>query len=257
MNHEELKKYVESNLKVNSTDIFSFNYNNQKYWLKKARETQSSFTHKLYYKLFPFEVLLPVKYKTAEESIVFETTKIESFKQMGICTPNIALKTKEYFVLEDCGKNVNSYIRKRDISKDTMRYFIDKLIDTLVLIHNNNQFHGGAQARNFIYNNGTIYVIDLEDSFENDIDLKLLQFRDLVLLLLSFTKTRASFDFDYKYVIDTYVQKSKNKDFEHRLYLMSKKLSWLISVSDLKVVNRFLGRDVKGFFNFLKALQSL
>lgn len=257
MNLEEFKKYLEKLLKDNQNEIFSFDYKGNKYWLKRARETQSSLSHKIYYKLFPFEVLLPVEAKTAKESLRFETSKIEHFQSLGIKTPQIVLKTDDYFVLEDCGKMVNSYIRKRDITKENMYYFVDKLVDTLVLIHNNNQFHGGAQARNFIYKDEELYVIDLEDSFDRSIDLKLLQYRDLILLLLSFTKTRSSFEFDYHYVIETYIEKSQNFTFKQRLQSLGNKLSWLINLSEIKFINKMLGRDVKGFFKLLKSLKNL
>lgn len=257
MNLSKFQKHVTNTLIENQNEVFSFNYDNKKYWLKKARATHSTIAHKIYYKLFPFEVLLPVKEKTAVESIRFEIDKIKYFKKIGLNTPNIILHTENYFVLEDCGKMVNSYIRKRDITQEKMTYFIDKLVDTLVLIHNNGEFHGGAQARNFLYNNGKIFVIDLEDSFDNNIDLKLLQFRDLFLLLLSFTKTRSSFEFNYKYVIESYIAKSNNNDFKQRFISLGSKLSWLISLSEIKIINKFLGRDVKGFFKLLKSIKSL
>lgn len=252
-----LEDFVTDLLQNNKDEIFPFEYEGKKYWLKKARATTSSFSHKIYYKLFPFEILLPVEQKSALKALQFETTKIDHFKALGIKTPKIVLKTDQYFVLEDCGKMVNSYIRKRDISKEKMQYFVDKLIDTLVLIHNSGEYHGGAQARNFIYKDGDIYAIDLEDSFDNTIDLKLLQFRDLVLLLLSFTKTRSSFEFDYKYAIDSYIEKSNNHDFKKRLIELGDKLSWLLRISEIKIINKLLGRDVKGFFKFLKSLKSI
>ncbi len=46
---------------------------------------------------------------------------------------------------------VNSYIRKRDISKEKMYYYIDLMLENLALIHNNHEYHGGPQARNFLY----------------------------------------------------------------------------------------------------------
>jgi tRNA A-37 threonylcarbamoyl transferase component Bud32 len=257
MNMEVFKKYVSDILKNNQDEIFLFEYENKKYWLKKARATESTVSHKIYYKFFPFEILLPVEKKSPQESLSFETNKIEHFKTLGIKTPNIVLKTDEYFILEDCGKMVNSYIRRRDITQERMRYFVDKLIDTLVTIHSNNEYHGGAQARNFIYKDGEVFVIDLEDSFGTDIDLKLLQFRDLMLLLLSFTKTRSSFEFDYKYVIERYIEKSYNYDFKKRLITFGNKFSWLIRLSEINILNKMLGRDVKGFFKLLKSLKSL
>lgn len=250
---KEIKKLVKSN----ENEIFSCEYENKKVWVKKARATTSSYLHKFYYKLFPFEILLPVENKSSKQTVFFETNKLIKFKELGIQTPEIIGRNEDFFVLEDCGKNVNSYIRKRDISKDKMYYFIDKLLVELSKIHNKNEFHGGAQARNFTYRDGIISVIDLEDSFSSDVDIKLLQFRDLVLFLLSLTKTRANYELDFRYIIDKYVELSKNDDFIQRLNLMARKVSFLIYLSEINFINKLLGRDVKIFFKFFRILKDL
>ncbi|AXH15537.1 hypothetical protein AMYT_1969 [Malaciobacter mytili LMG 24559] len=254
MNFEDF--VIEENSK-NSSEIIPIIFKDKKYWIKKARATFSSKLHKFYYSLFPFEVLLPVKNKTAKEAMTFETLKIERFKEYGVNTPQVVFKNEDFFVLEDCGKTVNSYIRKRDITKEKMYYFIDNLLIELSKIHNNNDFHGGAQARNFTYYEGKIFTIDLEDSFEDNIDLKLLQFRDFLLLLLSFTKTRASFQLDYRYIIDKYISLTNNNDFKNRLIKLANKISFLIFLSDIKLINKLLGRDVKSFFKLFKLLKNL
>ncbi len=241
----------------NSNEIIPIFYENKKYWIKKARATTSSKLHKFCYIFFPFEILLPVKNKTSKEAILYETSKIEKLKKYKVNTPQIVFKNEDFFILEDCGKTINSYIRKKEITKEKMYYFIDKLIIELSKIHNNNDFHGGAQARNFTYKDGKVFVIDLEDSFESNVDLKLLQFRDLLLLLSSFTKTKANFELDYKYIIDKYISLTNNYNFKNRLKKLASKISFLIFLSNIKFVNNFLGKDVKSFFklfNFFKNL---
>ncbi|WP_072682442.1 kinase [Arcobacter sp. LA11] len=239
-------------------EIFSFEYESKKYWLKKARATKSFFSHKLFYKIFPIEVLLPVEEKSNNESIKFETTKIKSLKDKGVNTPNISYQNDNFFVLEDCGKTANSNIRKKDISKNTMYYFIDKLLLEISKIHNLNEFHGGAQARNFTYKDEKIFVIDLEDSFDKSIELKVLQLRDLILFLLSLTKTRASFDVDYEYVINKYIELCPmNRDFKIKLKELSQKISFLITISQISFVNKIIGRDGQGFFKLFLILKNL
>ena len=247
---------IEENRK-NSDEIFYVTYNEKKYWIKKARETKSLLSHRFFYFLTKFEVLLPVENKTDKEALVYETTKIEKFQDLGINTPNIIYKEENFFVLEDCGKTINSYIRKRDITKEKMYFYIDNIIEALAKIHNLKQFHGGAQARNFTFKDDKIYALDLEDSFSKQVDLELLQFRDFLLLLLSFTKTRASFELDYDYIIDKYI-KFTNKDiFKQRLKNLANRFSFLIYLSDIKIINKLIGRDGKIFFKFLKNLQNL
>lgn len=241
-----------------SMDVQSIIIDDQKVWIKKARATQSSKLHKFYYFLFRLEILLPVKEKTEIEALDFEVNKIKHFKLLGINTPDILLETKEYFVLKDAGKMVNSYIRKRDITKERMYYYIDKVIDVLAQIHNSNLYHGGAQFRNFTYLDGKVYVIDLEDSFEDQVDLKTLQFRDFFLMLLSLTKTRAtSFDLDFTYAIHKYINETNNIEFKQRLQNMANKISWIIAISEWKIMQKIMGRDVKGFFRLMREIQEL
>ena len=254
---KEYENILKNEIKKNASEIFSSRYKGKKVWVKKARATLSSKAHHIYYKIFPLKILLAVQNKNTKETILYETNKLNKFRSLGINTPKIIGRNEDFFVLEDCGNNINSYIRKRDITKEQMYYFINKLISHLANIHNCGEFHGGAQARNFTYKDARIFSIDLEESFNEDIDLKILQFRDFVLFLLSLTKTRASFELDFQYIINTYINLSNNYDFINRLKSMSKKISFLTSLSEVNFINKFLGRDVKIFFKLFNILQDL
>ena len=254
---KEYENILKNEIKENKNEIFSSRYKEKKVWVKKARATSSLKSHRIYYKIFPIEILLEVEKKNARQTILHETNKLNKFRTLGINTPKVLGRNEDFFVLEDCGKNINSYIRKRDITKEQMYYFINKLISHLANIHNCGEFHGGAQARNFTYKNARIFSIDLEESFNENIDLKILQFRDFVLFLLSLTKTRASFELDFKYIIYKYINLSNNHGFINKLQLMSKKMFFLTSLSEVNFINKFLGRDVKIFFKLFKILKDL
>lgn len=254
----EFESLVYTLNKQRKEEIFSFEFNNKKFWLKKARATKSNFVHKLFYKLFSIEVSLPVEEKTAEDSLEFEVNKILRLKERGIRTPNIKIKNKYFFVLEDSGRMVNSYIRDRVINKEKMYYYIDLMLEELALIHNNHEYHGGPQARNFLYKDGKITAIDFEDSFDKNIDLVVLQFRDLILFLLSLTKTRASFDVDYEYVIKKYSKLvPQNKDFGIKLKVLANKISFFIWLSQNYFLKKIIGRDGQGFFKLFLVLKDL
>ena len=256
-NNLNLQDTIIKNINSNNDEICSIEFEDKRYWIKKARETKSSLTHMFYYSIFSFDILLPVKNKTAQESIEHETSKLRRFKSLDLSVPEIIFQDENNFVLEDCGKTVNSYIRKRDITKEKMYYFIYKVIDELSKIHNLNEYHGGAQCRNFTYRDGAVSIIDLEDSFDESIDIKTLQFRDFVLFLLSLTKTRASFELDYKIIINQYISLTKNNDFMDRLKQLANKLSFLIKLSEIKFINTILGSDIKSLFRLFKIFQTL
>ncbi|GAB1464772.1 hypothetical protein MASR2M54_02720 [Aliarcobacter cryaerophilus] len=55
------------------------------------------------------------------------------------------------------------------------------MILVLSKIHNFSQFHGGSQLRNFTFKDDKVFVLDFEESFETDVDIKTLQYRDFLL----------------------------------------------------------------------------
>ncbi len=253
---KELESIAKKESDLTNKEVFFLNYNNKKIWIKKATTTISSNLHKFYYKLFPFEILLPVSQKNKEESILHETNKLIRFKTYGINTPDVLGVNSKFFAIEDCDVNIYEIIKRCD-SKEKADFLIDKIIETLALIHNNNEYHGGAQCRNFTYYNDKVYVIDLEDSFDDNIDLKLLQFRDLLLLLLSFTKRNINYSIDYENIINKYIGLTNNKDFVIRFIKLANKLSFLMKLSKIEFINNLLGKDVKGFFKLFEVLKNL
>ena len=256
-NNQDLTDFIKQEISLNDSEIFSIEFEDKKYWIKKARETKSSNAHKIFSFLFNIDVLLPVEYKSAQESIIYETSKIRKFKTYGLSLPNIIFQDENNFVLEDCGQAVYSYLRNPEITEEKIYYFIDKMIEQLSIIHNADEYHGGAQCRNFTYKDDNVYVIDFEESFNKDIDIKTLQFRDLLLFILSLTKHKASFELDYKMIITNYVKLTNNYDFIDRLKNLINKISFLISLSKIGFIHNAMGKDLKSFFRLIDILKTL
>ena len=84
---------------LNDNEIFSFNYKDEKYWLKKARETAPNKIQKFFYKFLPFELLIPPLVKNKKEALEFETSKIERFRKFEINVPKIPYKNEDFFHL--------------------------------------------------------------------------------------------------------------------------------------------------------------
>ena len=252
---KEFEQFVIKENSKNSNEIFAIDFQGHKYWVKKARKTSSNIFHKSCYKLMSYELLKPVLTKSPPEAILFETNKLISFKSNGLNVPDVIGSNENFFVLSDCGRNVYGYLKLIGTSKKEFYYYVDKYILELCKIHNANMFHGGAQSRNFTYLNGKIYAIDLEDSFDDTVDLKTLQFRDLLLLLLSMSKVN-NFE-NYKYIIELYINNTKNKDFIVKLKELSLKLKFLIQLNKTSWIHQLFPKDVKGFCKLLEELQKL
>ncbi len=264
-NNKDLIDFIKQEISLNNSEIFSIEFKDKKYWIKKARETKSSYAHKFFYKLFNIDVLLPVEYKSAKDAIKYETSKIKKLKTYGVNMPEVIYQDENNFTLEDCGQTVYSYIRKPDITEEKMYYFINKMIEQLSIVHNNNDFHGGAQCRNFTYKDNKVYIIDLEESFisqeqascDKDIDIKTLQFRDLILFILSLTKIKATFDLDYKKIINYYINLTSNNNFIDRIDKLINKISFLIYLSKKEFIFNMMGKDLKSFFKLIEILKTL
>ena len=251
-----LEEIAKKEVLLNDSEIFSIDFENKKYWLKKARPTKPNKIQKFFYKFFPFELLIPSSAKNAFETLEYETQKLQKFKALGINTANIAYKCDDFFVLEDCGRTMHSLMRK-NISEEAFYEYVDLILEELSKIHKNGLFHGGAQTRNFTYKDGAIFVIDLEESFDSSISVETLQFRDFLLFLLSFLKIKSNFQINYEYIINKYMSLTGNSKTKERLNKMANKISILIYLSEMRIFQNMLGSDVKSFFKLFKILKTL
>ncbi|AYJ79677.1 kinase [Aliarcobacter cryaerophilus ATCC 43158] len=243
---------------LSNKDIFPFIFDEKQYWLKKSRATKPDKIQSFFYKFFHFELLIPPIVKNSKEALFYEVSKLEKFKELVINVPNIAYKCEDFFVLEDSGNSVNAYLRSKDINEDKFYFFVDKLIFELSKIHNFSQFHGGSQLRNFTFKNDKVFVLDFEESFESNVDIKTLQYRDFLLFLLSFIKLKeASFKIDYEKIINKYCELSNNFEFKQKLIKFSKKLGFFLWLYEKEFIKKRVGSDVKYFFEFIKVLRNL
>lgn len=252
---KEFKELVLQLYNEKNEEIFSFEYKGDKYWLKKARETKSNLFHKLFYKVTKESVFVPVEQKSPEESVDFETSKIIFFKELGIYSPQVIFKTKNFFVLDDCGIPLYHIFKKEINSQEDFDFYLEKCIKFLANIHLKKAFHGGAQTRNLTIKNDQIYAIDLEDSFANTVSLDVLQFRDFLLFLLSFTKLKKQNFIDYCKIIDLYIRYSENSSIINYLMEFNDKYYFLQKIEDIPLINKFIPRDLKGFLKLQKDLK--
>ena len=253
---KNFEEFVTEENKKNSDEIFSVEYEGKKYWVKKGRKTSSNLFHHLCYKILPFEFLIPVESKTEAQSVAFESNKLIEFQKNGINVPEVIGATKNFFVMSDCGQQVYVYLRDKSVSLEQFDFYLETYINEVAKIHNANLYHGGAQSRNFTYKENKVFAIDLEDSFDVNVDVDTLQFRDLLLLLLSMSKVD-TIEFEYKNIINSYIEKTGNKKVIEKLKLLSNKLQFLKKLNDITWIHNKLPRDAKEFCKLLDALYDL
>lgn len=253
-----LEEFTKKEVLLNKKEIFSFDFEGKKYWLKKARATKISKIQKFFYNIFSFELLIPSLEKTPKDALVFETTKIEKFKKLGINVPNIVYKSEDFFVLEDCGKTIYSILRDENIEEKNFYFYIDLVLKELAKMHSIGFFHGGSQLRNFTFKDGKVFVIDFEESFDENIDVRSLQYRDFLLFLLSFLKIKElSFKIDYEKIINRYLEISKNYEIKDKLLNFSSKLRFFLYLYKKEFIRKRVGSDVKYFFELIEILNNM
>jgi tRNA A-37 threonylcarbamoyl transferase component Bud32 len=250
--------FAQKEFELSRDDIFPFNFEEKHYWLKKARATKPDKLQEFFYKFFPFELLIPPLKKDENEALEFESSKLQEFYELGINVPKIVVKKEKYFVLEDSGKSVNAILRDKNISSEDFYFYVDLILIQLSKIHNFGYFHGGSQLRNFTFKDDKVFVLDFEESFETDVDIKTLQYRDFLLFLLSFIKIKeTNFKIDYEKIINKYCELTNNIEFKQKLIRFSKKLRFFLWLYEKDFIKKIVGSDVKYFFEFIQVLRNL
>lgn len=234
-------------------EIFSIEYQGQKVWVKRARKTGSNLFHHLVYKLTKNPLAKPVENKNPKEALKFESSKLKALYELDIAVPKVIHVTENYFVLEDCGPTIEYYIKK-NLLDDTM-HMLENIITELATLHNKNEFHGGSLLRNFTYKDEKIYFIDFEESFDEESDMKELQFRDLCLFLFSISK--AKIEADYQSLLIKYIDLTNNKEVIQKFHELVSKVSFLIKLVENKTIWNNLGKDGKSVFRLLKELKNI
>lgn len=238
-------------------EVVPFFFEDKKFWLKKARDTKAKLIQKFFYIIAPFELLIPPQKKNKQEALKYEVSKLENLYKLGVNVPKVIYSCSEYFVLEDSGKSVYSYLKEQKVSQKEFWNFTDMMLKELAKIHNNNFFHGGSQLRNFTYKDEKVYVIDFEESFNKN-SLESLQYRDLLLFLLSFIKLKnLDFQVDYSYIINSYIALTNNKNFLTKLKNLAKNLRFFIYLCEIGFIKKRVGSDVLHFIEFIKKVNEI
>ncbi len=250
----DLEKIIEKSILDNpKSEIFPIIYEEEQLWIKRARKTGSNLLHKLVYSLTKNPIVIPVENKTPQEALKFESLKLQELDTLTIPVPKVIKIAKEYFIIKDCGVTVHHLV-KNNLVNDPAE-LLEKVIIQLAKLHNLSKFHGGSQIKNFTYQNDQVYFIDFEESFNTEVSIKELQFRDLFLFLFSLSKL--TIEIDYEGLIRKYISLTKNKDVIENFHTLTTKVSFLMKLVENKIVWSFIDRDTKSVYRLLQQLQNI
>ena len=250
----ELENIVEDVIKNNKQDVIQAKFDNNIIWIKRPRESKSNLLHKLSYSITKIKGLMPVESKTKDEALYKEVSKLKRLKEKNINVPKVLACREDLFVLEDTGTTIKSYLKSDSINSETLESTLEKTVKTLSLIHNNNEYHAGPQIKNYTIKNDIISAIDFEDSFNENINLKDIQFRDFFLFLVSLTELNK--EVNYKEIINIYQKETNNPTVDKELKDIALKLNFLIKIVENKFLNKLFSKDVINNYNLFKTLQN-
>lgn len=252
----DLKHLVEKGMQENpDADVFSILYDGKKLWVKNARPTGSNAFHKFAYRLIGNPLIVPVNDKSASEAALYEATKLQRLHDLGINVPRVRESTERYFALEDCGPTINDLMHDTLVSDPPALF--EKVVEQLSILHNQNEFHGSSQIKNFTYmqESDAVYFIDFEESFDEKVAMADLQFRDLILFLLSLSRLKIALD--YAPLLEKYIALTGKEDILERFRILISKVSFLMAVIPNKQVWKLLDNDTKGIYTLLKQIQQI
>jgi tRNA A-37 threonylcarbamoyl transferase component Bud32 len=248
--NEIIAKKIKNNPK---REIFHIEVEGKKVWVKRARRTGSNLLHKIAYMLTKNPIVIPVENKTPQEALKFESSKLQLLHKLSIPVPKVIEITDNYFILEDRGPTIHRLISKGFFSNPSE--VLEQTITQLALLHNMDQFHGGSQIKNFTYTDEQVYFIDFEESFNRDIDIEDLQFRDLFLFLFSISKL--NIEVNYENLIRKYIDLTKKKDVIEKFHTLRSKVSFLMKIIKNKLIWNLVDRDTKSVCKLLHALKTI
>ncbi len=248
--HDIIVKKIKNDPKC---EIFNIKTEGEKVWVKRARKTGSNLLHKIAYMITKNPIVIPVENKIPQKALKFESSKLKLLHTLSIPVPRVIEITDNYFILEDCGRNIHRLISKKRLSNPSE--VLEKSIVQLALLHNTDQFHGGSQIKNFTYKDGKIYFIDFEESFSRDIDIEELQFRDLFLFLFSISKL--NMEINYENLIRKYIDLTKKKDVIEKFHTLSSKVNFLMKLVENKTIWNLIDKDTKSVYRLLQDLKKI
>ncbi|WP_149725123.1 phosphotransferase [Campylobacter concisus] len=207
---QNLKQYVNEILKSHSDGndrIFSFEFDGQKFWLKRIEKNiKGGFLTKIF---------KPNPYR----SFTAEIKKLEILNEANAPVPKIVLKSDEFFVIEDVGEPVASLFKYSTDEKFKYEILL-KAARALAGLHALNFAHGRPALRDIAIKNDEINFLDFESKFFSD-DLELRKCRDLLVFIHELYRQKISNEL-VKEAIDEYVKANGSEIYEHSLRLVVK-----------------------------------
>ena len=205
---QNLKQYVNEILKDHNDErVFSFEFDGQKFWLKRIEKTiKGGFLTKIF---------KPNPYK----SFAAEIKKLEILNEANAPAPKLVLKSDEFFVIEDVGEPVARLFKYSNDEKFKHEILL-KAARALAGLHALNSAHGRPALRDIAIKNGEIKFLDFESKFFTH-DIELQKCRDLLVFIHELYRQKISHEL-VKEVVNEYSNAGGAQIYSRSLQLIVK-----------------------------------
>ena len=171
------------------------------------RESLSALSCRLLFGL----AIKPSAFRTEDNQ--YEAQRLQTLHSHNLAVPTLLLTQPNYIVMDYCGQSIEPLLK----DPQSLHYLAPRIVNSLVELHESNQWHGGAQVRNLTLKQDVLFRIDFEERVGDILPLELAQAYDV---LLCFNSLAKYLDYDVKLgeqLLRQYLQQRQNPELQHAL----------------------------------------
>lgn len=143
-----LLEYAEQVFLANKGErICSFEYQNEKYWLKQPEKLSGI-----------WQILKP----NPKQAFLNEIKTLQELHKQNAPVPFLEVVTDNYFVTKNFGSSVANYLRDESLAPHCHEEILIECTKSLIKLHEKNLIHGRPAVRDMLWQDGEITFIDFE-----------------------------------------------------------------------------------------------
>ncbi|WP_018873167.1 hypothetical protein [Thioalkalivibrio sp. ALJ16] len=174
-----LIRAAEARLAQDPGRILGLEFDGRRYVLKRVREKARSRRQQWAIRLlcrlfFPF---LTAPGNAPPRDGWYEMERVRMLASAGQNVPRVVATLSDAVMYTHCGETVEQHLRARDPA--ARRQTLHAVTRNLAAFHRAGYWHGGAQLRNVLFDDGLYYRVDFEEDLEQVLSLELAQVYDL------------------------------------------------------------------------------
>ncbi len=227
------------------TRVFPLVYRGRKLWVKQAgapRLRTSVLMQRMLAILFALPMLKPPRQPGGTAALAAEAAALRRLEEARIPVPEVIACTEQWLVLGDAGRALEAELHGMQDPVERW-HRIDSAGSLLTALHQAGLWHGGAQIRNFSWQDTGPGLLDLEDHDLPDMSLAERQARDLLLFLYSLTRYDREGDVPRLRGQAAIMLRDASRETCAALATFLRRVDWLLAGA--RLIAPWAGRDVR------------